>query len=106
MLEQGRGAAGQEAARLTGLATSMPRAHVVLLAGTLASCAAAPAWAASGAAGPAPDGAALVRLLGSHATRTFSSPQSPAIGALVRLPAGTSASDMGLREASPGIARL
>jgi hypothetical protein len=63
-------------------------------------------------AGPAalaqrtPDGAALVRLLGARAVDAFSPRGTRGIGALVRLPAGVRASDLGLSEMAPGIARL
>jgi subtilisin family serine protease len=53
-----------------------------------------------------PDGVTLVRLLGSRAADAFAPPGSPGIGALVRLPSGVHASDLGLRELAPGIARL
>src|SRR5580658_9633721 len=65
-----------------------------------------PAWAQPRASGAIPDGAELVRLLGSRATRAFSSPRSPGIGALVRLPLGVQAGAFGLREIAPGIGRL
>src|SRR5260221_2785421 len=53
-----------------------------------------------------PDGAALVRVLGSRAVDAFAPRGSPGIGALVRLPPGERASDLGLLELSPGIGRL
>jgi hypothetical protein len=68
--------------------------------------AALPALAQPRTSGAIPDGAELVRLLGARATRTFSSPRSPGIGALVRLPLGVQAGALGLREIAPGIGRL
>jgi hypothetical protein len=53
-----------------------------------------------------PDGAGLIRLLGSHAPRAFAPPGAPALGVLVRMPAGMRGADLGLAEAAPGIARL
>jgi len=53
-----------------------------------------------------PDGAALVRLLGPRAQEAFAPPGAPGIGALITLPAGVRAADLGLREAAPGFARL
>jgi len=53
-----------------------------------------------------PDGAALVRLLGPRAQKAFAPPGSPGMGALVTLPPGVSASDVGLMQAAPGFARL
>jgi subtilisin family serine protease len=81
-------------ARLTGMLSAL-----ILLA-------AAPAFAQTRPSGPIPDGADLVRLLGSRATFAFASPKSPGIGGLVRLPHGQQASVLGLREVAPGIARL
>jgi subtilisin family serine protease len=52
-----------------------------------------------------PDGATLVRLLGPHAQQAFA-PGSTGIGALVRLPAGMRAADVGLTQVAPGFARL
>jgi subtilisin family serine protease len=48
----------------------------------------------------------MVRLLGARAPRAFGSPQSSGVGALVRLPPGVAAGDVGLRAAGPGIARV
>ena len=53
-----------------------------------------------------PDGAELVRLLGSRAKDAFAPRGAPGMGALVLLPAGTRAADVGLLEAAPGIGRL
>jgi subtilisin family serine protease len=63
------------------------------------------AFAGAATAG-APDGAALIRLLGPRAQQAFAAPGSAGIGALVRLPPGMSASDVGLTQAAPGFARL
>lgn len=52
------------------------------------------------------DGAALLRLLGPRAEDAFAPRGAPGVGALVRLPAGVHAADVGLREAAPGIGRL
>jgi subtilisin family serine protease len=52
------------------------------------------------------DGASLVRLLGPGAKDAFAPRSSAGIGALVRLPPGVRAADVGLRQAAPGIARL
>jgi subtilisin family serine protease len=57
-------------------------------------------------ASPIPDGATLVNLLGSHALSAFAPPNASAMGALVRLPPGTAATDFGLRPLAPGIGRL
>jgi len=61
---------------------------------------------ANAATAGAPDGAALVRLLGARAQQAFAAKGSAGIGALVRLPPGTSASDVGLTQAAPGFGRL
>ncbi|HEX3346002.1 MAG TPA: S8 family serine peptidase, partial [Polyangiaceae bacterium] len=53
-----------------------------------------------------PDGAELVRLLGARAQKAFAPPGSPGMGAVVTLPPGTSASDVGLAAAAPGFASL
>src|ERR1700722_15029757 len=71
-------------------------------------------WAAPAGAQPArshwsmPDGAALVRLLGPRATDAVPVPgaASREIRGRVLLPAGVRASDVGLRELVPGLARL
>jgi hypothetical protein len=57
---------------------------------------------------PMPDGAALVRLLGPRATDAFTvrGSASSEIRGRVVLPAGVRASDVGLRELVPGLARL
>jgi subtilisin family serine protease len=81
----------------------MPRpACVASMALGLAAFSAGPAALAQ----RAPDGAALVRLLGARAVDAFSPPGTRGIGALVRLPAGVRAGDLGLSEMAPGIARL
>ncbi len=53
-----------------------------------------------------PNGAELVRLLGSRATSAFDRPGSGGVGALIQLPLGTTAGSLGLPEAAPGIARM
>src|ERR1700733_1862236 len=53
-----------------------------------------------------PDGATLLRLLGPRAQKAFAPPGSHGLGALVTLPPGMSASDVGLVQAAPGFARL
>jgi subtilisin family serine protease len=53
-----------------------------------------------------PDGAALVRLLGPRALQAFAPHGSPGMGALVTLPPGVQATDLGLTQAAPGLARL
>ncbi len=71
-------------------------------------------WAAPAGAQPArshwpmPDGAALVRLLGPRATDAFTVPGAASrdIRGRVVLPAGMRASDLGLPEIVPGLARL
>src|SRR5579862_4244049 len=85
---------------------SRVRLGVASALSALLSWVALPALAQPSASGPIPDGAELVRLLGSRATRVFSSPRSQGIGALVRLPLGVQANAFGLREIAPGIARL
>jgi subtilisin family serine protease len=52
------------------------------------------------------DGAALLRMMGPHARDAFAPRGAPGVGALVRLPAGVRAADVGLREAAPGIGRI
>ncbi len=52
------------------------------------------------------DGAALLRMLGPRAQQAFAPAGAPGVGALVRLPEGTRASDVGLQPAAPGLARL
>ena len=52
------------------------------------------------------DGAALVRVLGPRAQQAFAPRGAPGVGALVRLPPGTRASDVGLLPAAPGLGRL
>lgn len=51
----------------------------------------------------APNGPALVRVLGERAEETLA-PGSRTVSALVELPSGTSAGSLGLREAAPGFA--
>ncbi len=53
-----------------------------------------------------PDGATLLRLLGPRAQKAFAPPGAHGLGALVTLPPGMSASDLGLVQAAPGFARL
>lgn len=65
-----------------------------------------PVSAQTRASGPIPDGAEIVRLLGSRGTLAFASSRSSGVGALVRLPPGLQAGAVGLREVAPGIARL
>jgi subtilisin family serine protease len=79
----------------------MPKCVAVALAAGLAVAMGAPPAAAQH-----PDGATLVRLLGARAQRAFAPAGSPGIGALVTLPPGTSAGDVGLTPAAPGFARL
>jgi subtilisin family serine protease len=52
------------------------------------------------------DGAAIVRLLGPRAHDALAPRGSGGIGALVRLPSGVRAADVGLRDAAPGFGRL
>jgi subtilisin family serine protease len=52
------------------------------------------------------DGAALLRMMGPHARDAFAARGAPGVGALVRLPAGVRAADVGIREAAPGIGRI
>lgn len=52
------------------------------------------------------DGAALLRMMGPHAKDAFAPRGAPGVGALVRLPDGVRAVDVGLREAAPGIGRI
>lgn len=61
---------------------------------------------AHAAAANPPNGAELVRLLGPRAQQAFAPPGAQVMGALVRLPDGTRASDVGLAQAAPGFARL
>jgi subtilisin family serine protease len=63
-----------------------------------------------GSVGPARaqtiDGAAIVRLLGPRAHDALAPRGSGGVGALVRLPPGVRAADVGLREAAPGFGRI
>ena len=52
------------------------------------------------------DGAKLLRLLGPRAQQAFAPAGAPGIGALVRLPPGTRATDVGLLPVAPGLGRL
>src|SRR5258708_16660043 len=52
------------------------------------------------------DGAELVRLLGTGAKAAFAPPEAPGMGAIVRLPSGVRASDLGLSELAPGFGRV
>jgi subtilisin family serine protease len=78
----------------------MRRLPAVLAAGLAVATASPRAFAQH------PDGAALVRLLGAYAQQAFAPAGSPGIGALVTLPPGMRASDVGLTQAAPGFARL
>jgi MYXO-CTERM domain-containing protein len=75
------------------------------IASSVAVVTAAAAYAPSSRA-QHPDGAAVVRLLGVHARDAFAPAGAPAMGGLVRLPSGTRAADVGLREVAPGFARI
>ncbi|HLK38529.1 MAG TPA: S8 family serine peptidase, partial [Polyangiaceae bacterium] len=77
-------------------------ARVVLFAATLAAASAS----GSARAQSQPDGAALLRMMGSRATAAFAPKGAQALGALVRLPAGVRGRDVGLVDVAPGIARL
>ncbi len=55
---------------------------------------------------PGEPGVGVVRALGPHAIRAFAPRGAPGMGALVRLPAGVGAGDLGLSPAAPGIARF
>ncbi|HEY8039128.1 MAG TPA: S8 family serine peptidase [Polyangiaceae bacterium] len=79
------------------------RCRPLLLSAALGALVVAPARDAHA---QRPDGAALVRLLGPRAQDAFAPPGSAGIGALVTLPPGVRAGDVGLREVAPGIARL
>lgn len=52
-----------------------------------------------------PNGVEIVRLLGPHAEHAFA-PASGQIGALVAIPSGQSAAELGLEEIAPGIGRI
>jgi subtilisin family serine protease len=52
------------------------------------------------------DGAKLLRLLGPRAQQAFAPAGAPGIGALVRLPPGTRATEVGLLPVAPGLGRL
>src|SRR4051794_14642702 len=52
-----------------------------------------------------PHGAAIVRVLGARA-ETMLAPRSGQIGALVRIPQGVFAKDLGLEDVAPGIGRV
>jgi hypothetical protein len=82
-----------------------PRASLAgLVLGSIvtATAHAQPAQARSGL----PDGAALIRLMGKRAVDVLAAPGSRSIGALVTLPLGQRASDLGLRQLAPGVATL
>jgi hypothetical protein len=53
-----------------------------------------------------PNGAQLVRLLGARARAAFAPAAAPGMGAIVRLPGGMRAADLGLGGLAPGFARL
>lgn len=72
----------------------------------IASASACLAFGAGARAQRVPDGAQLVRLLGSRARDAFAPRGSAGMGALVVVPRGARAGDAGLREVAPGIARL
>jgi len=76
------------------------------LVSVLVGCVAHVAFAQGRASARIPDGAELVRLLGPRATLTFASASAPGIAALVRFPPDLQLGRLGLREVSPGIARL
>jgi hypothetical protein len=59
----------------------------------------------AGAEPGVPSGAAMVRVLGDGATAIFA-PSTGRIGALVRIPEGTTASSLGVDELVPGVGRL
>ncbi|HXN32154.1 MAG TPA: hypothetical protein VN894_09840, partial [Polyangiaceae bacterium] len=73
--------------------------------GGFAVAAAMSTFAASSSA-QHPDGAALVRLLGTHARNAFAPRGAPGMGGLVRLPSGVAAADVGLLPLAPGVGRL
>jgi len=81
------------------------RSAVALVLASTALAAPAPAQGARPAS-RLPDGVALVRLLADRARAAFAPPGAPGLGALVRLPPGIQATDWGLREVAPGVARL
>jgi subtilisin family serine protease len=76
-----------------------------LLWGPTAIAAAFSAFAPSARA-QHPDGAALVRLLGTRAKDVFAPRGAPGLGALVRVPGGQRAASLGLQEVAPGFARV
>jgi MYXO-CTERM domain-containing protein len=75
------------------------------LAVAAALLAALPFVASHASAAGRPSGASLVRVLGKQAIPALA-PKSSQFGALVRLPAGVSASSLGLDAVAPGIGRL
>ncbi len=79
----------------------MARRPIVL---SLAVAAVAATWA--GSARAQPSSVNVVRLLGDRALRSFAPPGAPAMGGIVRLPAGVRGADLGLGELAPGFARL
>lgn len=56
--------------------------------------------------GQHPEGPGILRLMGGRAREAFAPRASPGVGALVTLPPGVRAGDVGLQQAAPGFARL
>ncbi len=100
-MRAGDGARPTNATNRAALAACAVGLVLALAAVPAAAQAPWPAW-------PAPDGAALVRLLGSHAAAAFAVPGAAGRGIHARaiLPAGAHGSDYGLPELAPGFARL
>jgi subtilisin family serine protease len=63
-------------------------------------------WASGASGQQHPNGVEVVRLLGPRAKAAFAPRGAPGMGALVRLPAGIRAADLGLAELVPGLARV
>ncbi len=83
------------------------RSRSLLLLGAVPLACSALVAAGSPARAQMAGGASLVRLLGPHATDAFARRGAPGISALVTLPNGVRASDVGLSPgATPGFARL
>jgi subtilisin family serine protease len=80
----------------------------LFLASTLAALSITAASHAATVRSPSrkPHGATMLRLLGPHAHTTFAAPGRTTLGALVAIPPGKSAAQIGAVEIAPGIARV
>src|SRR5258708_16642588 len=82
------------------------RAHAALAIAVVTGVFARSALGAPAGPGHRTAGVSIVRALGPHAIEAFAPRGAPGMGALVLLPDGVRASDWGLAQAAPGIARF